>query len=93
LKIQIDYTAGAPIVSTVRNRATSPDRVGSCLRSELQFAELYGFRHSDSSLRIPRAVDRRFNHPKGADESSIKALIDQHRAAAMAKLEGEVLAA
>lgn len=55
-----------------------------------QFRELYGFRHSDSSIRIPRAVDRWFNEPKNADESSIKELLDQHRAAAIAKLEGEV---
>ena len=55
-----------------------------------QFREMYGFRHANSSIRIPRAVDRWFNEPKNADESSIKELIDQHRAAAIAKLEGEV---
>jgi hypothetical protein len=55
-----------------------------------QFRELYGFRHANSSIRIPRAVDQWFNEPKNADESSIKERIDQHRAEAIAKLEGEV---
>lgn len=55
-----------------------------------QFREVYGFRHADSSIRIPRAVDRWFNEPKNPAESSIKELIDQHRAEAMAKLEGEI---
>ena len=53
-----------------------------------QFRELYGFRHSDSSIRIPRAVDRWFNEPKNADENSIKELIDQHRAAVHRKARG-----
>ena len=53
-----------------------------------QFREMYGFRHANSAIRIPRAVDRWFNEPKNADECSIKELIDQHRAAAIAKLEG-----
>ena len=39
-----------------------------------QFREVYGFRHADSSIRIPRAVDRWFNEPKNADERSIKEL-------------------
>ena len=57
-----------------------------------QFREVYGFRHADSSSRIPRAVDRWFSEPKSAVENSIKELIDQHRAAAIAKLEGDVFA-
>jgi putative SOS response-associated peptidase YedK len=35
-------------------------------------------------------VDRWFDEPKSADEQSIKALIEQHRAATIAKLEQEV---
>src|SRR5512134_1220380 len=55
-----------------------------------QFREVYGFRHLDSSIRIAPAVDRWFDDPKNADERAIKALIDRHRAEAVARLEGEV---
>ena len=34
-----------------------------------QFREMYGFRHANSAIRIPRAVDRWFNEPKNADET------------------------
>ena len=29
-----------------------------------QFREVYGFRHADAAIRIPRAVDRWFSEPK-----------------------------
>jgi putative SOS response-associated peptidase YedK len=55
-----------------------------------QFRELYGFRHSDSSIRIAPAVDRWFDEPKNADERAIKDFIDRHRAEAVASIEGEI---
>jgi len=55
-----------------------------------QFREVYGFRHTDAAIRIPRAVDRWFGEPKSAGERAIKELIEQHRTVAVAKLEGEV---
>ena len=57
-----------------------------------QFREVYGFRHADASIRIPRVVDRWFNTPKNATERAIKELIDQYQAEAIVKLEGEVFA-
>ena len=55
-----------------------------------QFVEIFGHRVVDSSIRIPRAVERWFDEPKSDGERQIKALIDQHRAAEMIKLEREV---
>ena len=57
-----------------------------------QFKEVYGFRHADASIRIPRAVDRWFSEPKNAGERAIKELIDLHRVESIFKLEGEVFA-
>jgi putative SOS response-associated peptidase YedK len=47
---------------------------------------------SDSSIRIPRAVERWFDEPKNDGERQVKTLIDQYRAAEIAKLEREVFA-
>jgi putative SOS response-associated peptidase YedK len=57
-----------------------------------QFVEIFGARVSDSSIRIPRAVERWFDAPKTEKEQRVKALIDQHRAAETTKLEQEVFA-
>ena len=57
-----------------------------------QFVEIFGARVSDSSIRIPRAVERWFDSPKTDGERKIKAFIDQHRAAEIAKLERELFA-
>src|SRR5215216_3697179 len=57
-----------------------------------QFVEIFGARVSDSSIRIPRAVERWFDSPKNEKEQRVKALIDQHRAAETTKLEQEVFA-
>jgi len=57
-----------------------------------QFVEIFGARVSDSSIRIPRAVERWFDEPKTDGERRIKALIDEHRAAEITKLEREVFA-
>ena len=46
-----------------------------------QFVEIFGARVSDSSIRIPRAVERWFDEPKNDGERKIKAFIDQYRAA------------
>jgi len=55
-----------------------------------QFVEIFGARVSDSSIRIPRAIERWFDEPKSDGERKIKALIDEHRAAEITKLEREV---
>jgi putative SOS response-associated peptidase YedK len=57
-----------------------------------QFLEIFGARVSDSSIRIPRAVERWFDAPKNDKEARIKALIDQYRTAEITKLEKEVFA-
>src|SRR5690349_13716906 len=57
-----------------------------------QFAEIFGARVSDSSIRIPRAVERWFDEPRNDAERSIKSLIDQYRNAEITKLEQEVFA-
>src|SRR3954468_9633750 len=57
-----------------------------------QFLEIFGARVSDSSIRIPRAVERWFDSPKNDRESRIKSFIDQYRSAEITKLEQEAFA-
>ena len=57
-----------------------------------QFVEIFGARVSDSSIRIPRAVERWFDEPKTDSERQIKGFIDQYRAAEITKLEKELFA-
>jgi putative SOS response-associated peptidase YedK len=57
-----------------------------------QFVEIFGARVSDTSIRIPRAVERWFDNPATEKEARIKALIDQYRAGEIMKLEKEVFA-
>src|SRR3954454_7684734 len=57
-----------------------------------QFVEIFGARASDSSIRIPRAVERWFDEPKSDGERKIKAFIDEYRVAEIKKLEREVFA-
>jgi putative SOS response-associated peptidase YedK len=54
-----------------------------------QFAEIFGARVSDSSIRIPRAVERWFDEPRNDAESRIKTLIEQYRSEEITKLERE----
>ncbi len=57
-----------------------------------QFEEIYGARRIDAGIRIPRAVDRWFDHPGTAGEQRIKALIDEYRAGMVTRLEQELFA-
>jgi putative SOS response-associated peptidase YedK len=57
-----------------------------------QFVEIFGARVSDSSIRIPRAVERWFDEPQNDKERQVKAYIDQFRSAETTKLEQEVFA-
>jgi putative SOS response-associated peptidase YedK len=57
-----------------------------------QFVEIFGARVADSSIRIPRAIERWFDEPRSDAERRIKALIDEHRSAETTKLEREVFA-
>jgi putative SOS response-associated peptidase YedK len=57
-----------------------------------QFVEIFGARVSDSSIRIPRAVERWFENPRNEKEQRIKGFIDQFRNAEITKLEQEVFA-
>jgi putative SOS response-associated peptidase YedK len=57
-----------------------------------QFVEIFGARVSDSSIRIPRAVERWFDEPKTDAERKIKSLIDDYRNSEIAKLEREAFA-
>ncbi len=57
-----------------------------------QFVEIFGARLSDSSIRIPRAVERWFDEPKNDGERRVKTFIDEYRAAETSKLEREVFA-
>lgn len=55
-----------------------------------QFVEIFGARVSDSSIRIPRAIERWFDEPKSDKEREVKKLIDEYRTAEICKLEREV---
>ncbi|MEO8017297.1 MAG: SOS response-associated peptidase family protein, partial [Pseudomonadota bacterium] len=55
-----------------------------------QFVEIFGARVSDSSIRIPRAVERWFDDPKTEKERHIKAMIHEFRANEVTKLEREI---
>ena len=55
-----------------------------------QFTEIFGARVSDSSIRIPRAVERWFDDPKTVEEKRLRTLIDEARSAETTKLEQEV---
>jgi putative SOS response-associated peptidase YedK len=57
-----------------------------------QFVEIFGARVSDSSIRIPRAVERWFDDPRTDAERKIKGFIDQYRNAEITRLEQEVFA-
>jgi putative SOS response-associated peptidase YedK len=57
-----------------------------------QFVEIFGARVADSSIRIPRAVERWFDEPKTDKERQVKAYIDQYRDAETTKLEREAFA-
>jgi putative SOS response-associated peptidase YedK len=57
-----------------------------------QFVEIFGARTTDSSIRIPRSVERWFDEPKTEGERKVKAFIDQYREAETTKLEREVFA-
>jgi putative SOS response-associated peptidase YedK len=57
-----------------------------------QFVEIFGARVSDSSIRIPRAVERWFDEPGNDQERLIKGYIDQYRSTEITKLEREVFA-
>ena len=57
-----------------------------------QFVEIFGARITDSSIRIPRSVERWFDEPKNDAERQVKQSIDQWRAAEITKLEREVFA-
>jgi len=57
-----------------------------------QFVEIFGARITDSSIRIPRAVERWFDEPKNDGERKIKGFIDQWRSAEITKLEREAFA-
>jgi hypothetical protein len=57
-----------------------------------QFVEIFGARMSDSSIRIPRAVERWFDEPRNDAERKIKSLIDEYRNGEITKLEREVFA-
>src|SRR3954466_9463325 len=57
-----------------------------------QFTEIFGARIEDSSIRIPKTVERWFDEPKSNAEKRIKALVDEYRAKETTKLEQEVFA-
>jgi len=55
------------------------------------FVRLYTARMSDKNIRIGKAMDAAFAHPKSNDERKIKALIDEYEMSQAAKLEQELL--
>ena len=57
-----------------------------------QFVEIFGARVSDSSIRIPRAIERWFDEPRNEGERKIKGFIDEWRAAEITRLEREAFA-
>jgi putative SOS response-associated peptidase YedK len=57
-----------------------------------QFVEIFGARVSDSSIRIPRAIERWFDEPRNDKEAQVKSYIDEWRSAEIGKLEREAFA-
>jgi putative SOS response-associated peptidase YedK len=57
-----------------------------------QFVEIFGARVSDTSIRIPRSVERWFDQPGTDAERMIKGFIDEWRGSEIAKLEREAFA-
>ncbi len=57
-----------------------------------QFVEIFGARVTDSSIRIPRAIERWFDEPRNDKERKVKELIDQWRSTEITKLEREAFA-
>ena len=57
-----------------------------------QFEQVYGQRLTDSSVRIPRAIDRWFDRPESAVEHRIRGHIDAYRTATVTRLETEIFA-
>jgi putative SOS response-associated peptidase YedK len=45
---------------------------------------------NDRAVRIPRGFERNFDRPQSPEEEQIRALIEQHHAAAVTKLEQEI---
>jgi hypothetical protein len=57
-----------------------------------EFVRLYWERQQGAKLRIPKAMDAAFANPQTDDERKIKALIDEHDAEQIGKLELEIFA-
>jgi hypothetical protein len=57
-----------------------------------EFVRLYWERQQGAKLRIPTAMDAAFANPQTDDERKIKALIDEHDAEQIGKLELEIFA-
>ena len=55
-----------------------------------QFTEIYGFSVQDSSVRIPRAVDRWFDEPDTDKGRAIRAMIDRRNAAMVDRLTADL---
>jgi putative SOS response-associated peptidase YedK len=55
-----------------------------------QFMEIFGIGVRDPSLKIPRAVDRWFEHPKDAADLGLRNLLLQRRAARLTELEADL---
>ena len=56
------------------------------------FVRLYGHRHEDRRVRIPRAVDRMFTATDGEGARAIRAMIDEFDSAEATRLETELFA-
>lgn len=54
--------------------------------------EIFQKRLTDSSIRIPKAFEANFDSPTSPNDTEIKRLIDQYRAASLTKLEIELFA-
>ena len=54
------------------------------------FERLYTTRLADSKIRIAKAMDAAFAHPKSSDERKVKDLIDEYATSQAAKLEQEM---
>jgi putative SOS response-associated peptidase YedK len=55
-----------------------------------QFMEIFGLAVRDPSIKIPRAVDRWFEHPKHAADLGLRNLLLQRRAARLAELDADL---
>lgn len=55
-----------------------------------EYHAVFYSRANDTSIRIPKAMEAAFDHPRNAEEQAIKDLIDEHKARQIMRFEKEL---